>query len=382
MTGPPGRVGVVLVAHPSPDLYGSDRMMLESVDGLRAAGWRVVVTLPSTGPLVGELRGRGVEVAVVDVPVLRKSLLSPLGLVRFATETVRALPAMRRLLREQRPDVVYVNTVTIPVWLLPGLGRRPVLAHVHEAEQDVPKLVRVVLAAPLLLASAVLVNSRASAGVLRSAVPALRRRTRVLYNGVPGPERPLPLREQPTAPARLVQVGRWSPRKGTDIAVDAVAELRRRGRAVTLDLAGSVFPGYEWYEQELRDRVARHGLEDAVRFLGFVPSVWDAYREADVALVPSRVEPFGNTAVEGQLAGRPVVVSGVQGLVEIVDDGRTGLVVPPDDPEALADAVGTLLDDWGKAGELAATGRAEAVRRFGPDRYREEVADTVGDLLR
>jgi glycosyltransferase involved in cell wall biosynthesis len=357
-------------------------MVLESVEGLRAAAWTVLVALPTEGPLVTELRARGVEVAVLDVPVLRKSLLSPAGLLRFAGGTVRVLPALARLVRRHRPDVVYVNTVTVPIWLLPRLVRRPVLAHVHEAEGDMPRPVRVLLAAPLLLASMVLVNSRASADVLTAAIPAIGRRTRVLYNGVPGPVEPLPVPDAPAGAARLVLVGRLSPRKGTDVAVDAVAALRRRGRDVTLDLAGSVFPGYEWYERQLRDQIDRLGLDGAVCFLGFVPSVWDAYRDAHVALAPSRVEPFGNVAVEGQLAGRPVVVSGVQGLVEIVDDGRTGLVVPAGDPDALADAVASLLDDWDKAAALASAGRAEAQLRFSPGRYRAEVAAIAASLLR
>jgi glycosyltransferase involved in cell wall biosynthesis len=378
-----GRRGTVLLAHPSPDLYGSDRMLLESVDALLATGWRVVATVPRSGPLVMELSGRGVEVAVIDVPVLRKSLMSPLGLARFVADTVRCLPAVLRLLRRERPDAVYVNTVTIPLWLVAAwLSRRPVLGHVHEAEHEVPRAVRVALALPLLLASSIVVNSRASAEVVGTALPRLRRRTRLLYNGVEGPEDRLPLRPDAAPPTRLVLIGRLSPRKGSDLAVDAVAALRRRGREVTLDLAGSVFPGYEWYERELRERVRRHGLDGAVRFLGFVPSVWDAYRRADIALVPSRIEPFGNAAVEGQLSGRPVVVTRTQGLVEIVEDGNTGVVVRPDDPEALADGIVSLVDDWPRARELAAAGRAAAMRRFAPARYRMEIAAAVADLVR
>jgi glycosyltransferase involved in cell wall biosynthesis len=372
--------GTVLVAHPSPDLYGSDRMVLESIDGLRAAGWRVAVTVTVPGPLLAELASREVEVAVVDVPVLRRALLSPVGLVRFVAGTLRAVPAVLALLRRTGADVVYVNTVTIPLWLAAArLTRQPVLCHVHEAEEGVRRPVRAALALPLLLASAVVVNSRASEAAL-DVLPRLGRRVRVLYNGVPGPGRPLPLRADPR-PARLVLVGRLSPRKGTDVAVDAVAALRAAGRDVRLDLAGSIFPGYEWYERDLVDQVRRLGLDDAVRFLGFVPSVWEAYGGADIALVPSRVEPFGNAAVEGQLAGRPVVVSGTQGLLEIVRSDATGLVVRPDDPAALAAAVGRLLDDWPWACRLAAAGRAEAERRFAPERYRAEIAATVGTLV-
>lgn len=372
----------VLVAHPSPDLYGSDRMLLESVEGLCAAGWRVVVTLPGPGPLLAELAARGVETAVVDVPVLRRSLLSPVGLLRFAAATLRCLPPVLRLLRRVRPDVVYVNTVTIPGWLLVARASgRPVLAHVHEAEKHLPAVVRIALAAPLLFASAVVANSRATAEVLVGAVPALRRRTRVVYNGVPGPDAG-PVRRTPSAAARLLVVGRLSRRKGCHVAVDAVARLRAAGADVRLDFVGAVFPGYEPYQDELHARIADLGLTDVVRLRGFQASVWAAYADADIAVMPSFGESFGNAAVEAQLAGRPVVVSGVQGLLEIVESGRTGLVVPPDDPAALAGALRVLLEDPAYAAALAVAGQEAARRRFDPARYRAEIAAAVAALAR
>jgi glycosyltransferase involved in cell wall biosynthesis len=94
-------------------------------------------------------------------------------------------------------------------------------------------------------------------------------------------------------------------------------------------------------------------------------------------LVPSRLEPFGNVAVEAQLAGKPVVASDVQGLPEIVQDGLTGLLVPPDDPAALAAAVGRLLDEPGLAERLAGSGAAAARQRFSPDRYRSGLRAAV-----
>ena len=74
----------------------------------------------------------------------------------------------------------------------------------------------------------------------------------MIYNGIPdpGPKEPLP--DYGRRPFRLVCVGRLSPRKGTDVALDAVGELRRRGHDVQLEICGSPFAGYEWYEEELR----------------------------------------------------------------------------------------------------------------------------------
>src|SRR5689334_8152458 len=108
----------VLVTHPSAELYGSDRVLLESVDAFVGAGFDVVVTLPASGPLVGELERRRVDVVLCRTPVLRKSLLSAGGLVGFAASVVRAAGPGWRLIRGVRPDVVYVSTITTPLWLL------------------------------------------------------------------------------------------------------------------------------------------------------------------------------------------------------------------------------------------------------------------------
>jgi glycosyltransferase involved in cell wall biosynthesis len=370
-------VGTVLVAHPSADLYGSDLQLLESVRGLCAAGWRVEVCLPATGPLVARLRAAGAEVVVLDVPVLRKALLRPTGLVRLAADSARALPAMLRRLRTTRPDVVYVNTVTVPLWLVAArLARRPALSHVHEAEDSAPRVVSTLLNAPLLLSRTVVVNSRASAATLLRAVPPLSARIDIVHNGVPGPDAP-PAAPAGALPRRIVLVGRLSPRKGTDVAVEALALLRAQGRDVELELCGSVFPGYEWYEEELRARSARPDLAGHVRFAGYTSPTWPALARAEVVLVPSRAEPFGNAAVEAQLSGRPVIASAVQGLAEIVTSGETGLLVPPDDPEALAGAIAAVLDDPALASSLAEAGRASAERQFTTARYRTAITEAV-----
>ena len=68
---------------------------------------------------------------------------------------------------------------------------------------------------------------------------------------------------------------------------------------------GTTFPGYEWFEQRLRERAARPDLAGHVRFAGYLHPTWPALADADVVLVPSRVEPFGNTAVEALHARRP-----------------------------------------------------------------------------
>ncbi|MFD8496749.1 glycosyltransferase [Amycolatopsis sp. NPDC059657] len=365
----------ILMAHASAELYGSDRVFAESVQALRDAGHDVVVTLPQDGPLASALG----DVTLCPVPVLRKAALRPSGLIGLLRETAASLRPMVRLIRTHRPDVVYVNTVTVPLWLpLARLSGARVLAHVHEAEDGVATPIRAALAAPLLAAHTVVVNSLATGEVLHRSLPALAARTRLIYNGVPGS----PVTPVPGAGPRIVLVGRISPRKGTDVAVRALALLKRDGIDATLDLVGSIFPGYEWFAEEIDALIQAGNLAGSVRLSGFRDDVWDAYAHADVAIVPSRVEPFGNTAVEAQLAGVPVIVTDAQGLPETVDHGRRGAVVPAGDAEALAAELRKVFENLDVAKEKARLAAYEATGLFAPQRYRAEIVSLLSTLPR
>lgn len=369
----------VLVAHPSAELYGSDRVMLESVSGLVDDGWRVVVTVPTDGPLIAELRRRGASVELCPSPVLRKSVLTPAGFVRFLRTTAVSAVHGCSLLRRERPALVYVNTITVPLW--PVLARAmgvPVLTHVHEGEASASALMRRVLALPLFLSRRLLVNSRFSAGVLTSSFAGLGRRAEVVYNAVPGPDSRTSPRPTITGPLRVTYIGRLSPRKGVDVAIDAVALLRDRGVRADLDLVGSVFPGYEWYQEELTASVGDKGLGESIRFHGFQPSVWDLIGSGDVVVVPSRVdEPFGNTAVEALLAARPVIASATSGLLEATAGYRTAVTVRPDDAGALADALEHTIASWTDTAEAVTDDADEAERRHSVPGYRRRVAEIV-----
>jgi glycosyltransferase involved in cell wall biosynthesis len=367
-------VTTLLIATPSCDVYGSDLQMLETVRAVRAAGWTVVVTAPSDGPLAERLTALGAEVRVLPAPVLRRADASPAGVARLAARALRALPGMVRLLRTVRPDVVLVNTITLPVW--PAVARvagRPVVVHVHEAEDKDPRLVRRVMALPLALASTVVMNSRTTLESLGGVAPFLRSRATVVHNGVEPP--PTDPRPRPRGPrARLVVVGRLTRRKGADVALEAVASLVRRGYDVELELVGSPAPGGEAFEGELRERAGGSDLAGRVALTGYAEDVWSALEGADVVLAPSLGESFGNAVVEAQLAQRPVVATGVQGHLETVREGETGLLVAPGDADALADAVARVLDDESLALGLARRGRDVALERFTAARYRSEMA--------
>lgn len=373
----------VLIAHPGAELYGSDRMVLETVAALVAAGRPVTVVLPDRGPLAAEIEARGGRVRTCRMPVLRKSALRPRGFARLLADTVAgALPAWR-LVRAAGRGGVYVNTLTLPSWLVVArLAGVPATCHVHEAERAVPVATRRVLAAPLLLAGRVVANSDYTRDVLVETLPALRGRTRVVPNLVAGPGEVQAARRRLDGPVQLLYAGRLSPRKGVDVAVQAVASLARRGIAAELTVLGATFTGYEWFERELRELAAAPDTAGRVRLIGFEPSVWPRLAAADIALVPSvGDESYGNAAVEAVLAGRPSVVSAIGGLREAASGYRSVEFVPPGDVAALADAVARIAGDWISYAGFADTDAVQARRRHDPSRYQHALTEALTDAF-
>lgn len=367
----------VLLVHPGAELFGSDRMLLESAIGLVETGARVVVALPSSGLLVQELVAAGAEVVIVPMLVLRKVLLTPRGLPRLFRDTFRGLGAAWRLIGRLRPDVVYVSTIIIPQWpLVARLRRTRSVSHVHEAEASGNRLVNGMLYSPHLASHRTLVNSRFSLDTIRAALPALARRSHVVYNGVASPPHPLAPRPRVERALRVLYVGRLSPRKGPDLVIDAASRMHAAGRPVDVTLLGAVFEGYEWFERDLRRQAAEAGVP--VDFAGFHPDIWPFLAEADVLVVPSRVdEPFGNTAVEGILALRPVIASDSSGLREAAGGYATAQLITPGDPDSIAAALTDIDTRWDEMVSTVADSRAEALRRHAPAVYRSSITAHV-----
>jgi glycosyltransferase involved in cell wall biosynthesis len=376
MASPEPHTLTVLATNPNADLYGASRMFIESVAGLRARGWRVVVaTADRTGPLLDAVRDLGCEVRLPPTPVLRKTYLTPRGLLALVALTARSIPTEIRVLREVRPDVLYVNTITQPLWLLLGrILRIPVVCHVHEGEASAPRTVRTVLALPLLLAQRLILNSRFSMSVLTGVLPRVADRCEVVLNGVTGPPAVTPPRAAIEVPVRLLYVGRLSERKGTGDAIEALRLLRERGTSARLDILGAIYPGNEAVEVGLRRQVDDDRLADCVQFLGFEPDIWPRLAEADILLVPSRTdEPFGNTAVEGILAARPVIATGIGGLGEATEGYDGALTVAPSAPSEIADAVERIVSGWSQFRTDVQADAHRAEQRHSPAEYQAAI---------
>lgn len=226
----------------------------------------------------------------------------------------------------------------------------------------------------------ILTVSEAAASDLQDEYGVRASRTRVVGNGINlDVFRPLP-DGPPRNPGQLITtLSSDAPLKGFRFLLDALAILRDRGHDVRLKVIGQ--PGEQ---SDTHQRVARLALADRIEFTGRVADsdIARAYAEAQVAVVPSLYEGFGFPAGEAMACEVPVVSTTGGALPEVVGtDGTTGVLVPPSDGEAIANAIAGLLDDPARARRIGAAGRARVLERFTWRRAAERTVEVYREAI-
>jgi glycosyltransferase involved in cell wall biosynthesis len=325
------------------------------------------VVVPHDGELVGDLEAAGVEVLVRPLAVLRRSVMSPRGVSRVAAAWAADAGGLGRLARARNVALVHTNTsVTLGGAAAARVAQVPHVWHVREIyagfDRWFPAYRRL-----LCTADALPCVSHATCDQFDGSAAAF-----VLHDGLaiaPEPEDRAAARSALGLPddALVVAVlGRISGWKGQDVLVRALGEepLRDRDDVVAF-VAGAPWQGEERHQRELVESAARLGLADRVRLAGFIPDAGRVYGAADLVVVPSKQpDPLPNAALEAAAAGCCVIASAHGGLPEILRDGETGVLIAPNDPAALAEAIAGLAADPARRTRIGAAARQDVRDRF------------------
>ncbi len=378
---------VVYVGH-SAQLSGGELALARLLPALALLGIDAHVLLGEGGPLVDELRARDLRVEVLplgrDARDLRRNRVTPTRLpLRSAAQTARYVWQLRRRLKELNPDIVHTNTLKAAVYggAAARLAGVPVVWHIRDriAPDYLPR--SSVLALRLLarvLPRIVITNSRATRatlGALESRAAAVP--SPVLHDAV---EHPLGLPDSPRAAFTVGMVGRLSQWKGQHIFLDGFARAFPDGTERAVVIGAALF-GEDEYAASLPNLAERLSIADRVDFVGFQNDVFGVLAELDVLVHASTLpEPFGQVVIEGMAAGLPVIAAAAGGPTEIITDDVDGILVPPNDPDALARALVRLAGDPQLRSRLGERARRRA-RDFRPERVAAEMANVYRRVL-
>jgi len=331
------RVAVLTTSYPRDSDDFAGRFVADAVDELRGLGVEVEVVAPGVYRDWGLAYGDG-----LPANLRRRPWLAPLLILSM-------LRALRRA--AARADLVHAHWLAAA--LVARFGGRPFVVTLHgtgsagrfsdvELARRRPRLVRLLLRR----ARAVVCVSETVAVAIRACGV---ERVTVIPNGVHIPAEV----GEPASPAEVLYVGRLSPEKNIDTLVEACGDLN-------LVVAG---------DGPLR------GLVPAALGAVSPAEVGRLLERAAVVVAPCDTEGFGLAAAEAMAYGRPVVAAAGGALLELVEDGVTGLLVEPRNPAALRAAVLELLDDPGRRERLGRAARERASERFGWDRVGARTLD-------
>ena len=361
----PDPVRMLLVANFADRVGGGEESFLALARGLNRDRFLPHAVVPADGEVADALRALGIPVTMLALPPLRPWSL------RAASRSLRTL---RSLLIATGVRLVHTHGSrgTLYAGLAARRSRVPVIWHVRIAERD-PWL------DGLLLRLSTRVITISTAVTSRFDGRRQTEKVRVVYNGVdPAYWAPSESRARTDALPTVLCVGRLSPEKGQATLLQAIPLVRRRVPSVRVLFVGADVAGEA---ERLRGLAERLGVGDAAEFRRWMPDPRPAFGEADLIALPSRSEGFGRVLVEAAFLAIPAVASRVGGIPEVVVDGQTGLLVPPDDPAALAHAVTTLLGDPDRRRAMGQAAHTHALARFTIRRHVDGVEGVYAEVL-
>lgn len=331
---------------------GAERSLVETVPRLNALGFQTMVVCLGDvwdGRFLAEARAEGLDVRI----------LSSTG---WSTRVIE----LRRVIRDERPDIVHTtlfHSDIIGRLAAIGSGAKVVgtLANasydpyrfsdpnVRKWRLNALRLIDGWTARHLSDRFHALTRSVAHASVRDLhidpdrvvVIPRGRSRTRLGFGGIDRRSAVRPTLDLDESSEVVINVGRQEYQKGQRYLIDAaalLAPLRPRLVVLIVGREGNA-------TRELTASVQDRGLHDVVRFLGHRDDVGDLLASSDVFAFPSLFEGLGGAVIEAEALGLPIVASDLPVLREVVDDGRNGLLVPAQDPAALAAGIQQILDD-------------------------------------
>ncbi|SDD54256.1 glycosyltransferase [Ruegeria marina] len=363
----------VLYIQPNSEVGGSDIALARTIEAMGQSGQRSSVILPKDGPLVARLRAAGAEVHFLEMKQLR-TLPSVRYQSAYLLRLVPTVIRLRRMMRQIAPDLVHSNSAYCLYGAFAArLAGLPHVWHVREMAPQVAVLTRLYAGMVRRLSTVVLAMSDACLEALYGEVPedAVVMPDALDADAFRAVARAGRLRAELGIDPNTRIVGfaaRLDPWKGADVFLNAAARVCRERKDVLFLLAGGAPAGLEAHEAELHAKADELGLGERVRFLGWryrMQDMADVMEGFDIFCHTSVVaEPFGLVLLEAMAMGTPVIASAAGGPLSIIEDGVSGLLCPPGQPDALALAILELLDDPDRARRIGAAGRSRQAQAF------------------
>lgn len=382
------KVNILYVNHTG-EIGGAEVSLLLLLKNLNRALYQPVVVCPLGGSLSRELKKISVAFEEINFYQVRRTL-NPVRLLIAIFFFFRHMTRIFQIVHSQNIKLVHANSLKSAI--MSGLSARlanvPLVWHVRDF-LPVGFFRQLLIRLAYLLATQVIVNSKAVGKIFRFVQKDSNEKVKVIYNCIdpdlynPNVDRNA-LRQElniGTNIALIGFIGRVHPEKGLEYLIKAAKEVIEVVPEVRFLIVGDTALGKEEYQKRMRDLSAELGLADKILFLGYRKEVVEIIAALYILVLPSLREPFGLVSLEAMAMKKPVIATNTGGSPEVVIDGKTGLLVPPRDSCALSSAIIKLLKDKELARRMGAAGRERVTSFFSPEFTLSRIQEMYNKIL-
>jgi glycosyltransferase involved in cell wall biosynthesis len=378
----------ILALHVVSDMYGSSKVLLQTVTALKQKGHNVCVVVSEEGPLTTALQKAGIQTKIIRLGILRRRYFNFLGIINRAFVLTRAFFALKKLCKVQQIDLIYTNTAPVVIGgLLAKFAGIKNVWHLHEILEKESfmhrffgKLINATASKVIVVSNAVYNNW---AGIIDA------RKMVTVYNGYNADNLVQANDAAPITNLRqhlgvsldtviVGMVGRINNIKGQPYFIQIAAAAKAAGLNCHFVMIGDAYTGYEYLYKSLEQQIQNLGLQDMVTNLYYQPNAASLIQDLDIFVLPSiKPDSFPVVVLEAMAAGKPVLATAQGGALEQIDDCVTGLLVPVNDAKTATEKLGVLVNSSFIRTKMGEAGKQKLQTQFSEEAFNVNIVNQI-----
>ena len=317
----------ILIFHSSNDLYGASKILLQVINLLKK-DYVIHIFLPYNGPLDKILSKQNIFLNYMDFGVLRRKYFNFFGLLNRTFKILVSIYRITKYINMNKIDLIYTNTsLNLASGISAFICQIPNYLHIHEIPNNkIYSKIMGVLISKFSTKTIVVSKSVKDYWSSHVIIP-----LELIYNGIPFNFKKRLIKKE-SKKIRFLIIARLLPYKGHKYIIEIANQLLRLNLNAEFIFLGDVFKGYENYEKELKSLVISNGIVENILFKGFEPEIEKYLFKSDFLLhCPIEPDPLPTVIFEAIKCHLPVISTNIGGALEILDQGRGGLLICKND---------------------------------------------------
>ena len=332
-----------LIFHSSNDLYGASKILIQVINQLNKKGYETHIFLPYKGPLDQLFQNKDIKTTHLNFGVFRRKYFSLLGLLNRFFKIFFSIFKIVKYVKQNNIDIIYTNTsIVLASGISAFLCKVPNYVHIHEIPNNkfYSKIMGFLIS---MFSSKIIVVSK---GVKSHWLKYISKPLTLIYNGIPKINIEV-VSKSPSKKIKFLTIARLLPYKGHKYIIEIANNLKKKNIDSEFIFLGDAFKGYESYEFELKLLAKDLGVEKNISFNGFDSNISKHMNQSDFLLHgATNPDPLPTVIFEAIQHELPVISTCIGGPVEILDNGKGGLLIPADDAFMASEEILNYISDF------------------------------------